>query len=347
MIRRIKHLSALAALALATSAQAQQNLALPAGEEWTHRQSGIAVPISVGGIARTRAQEFAPGEQDIAVQFSDRDGQEAISFYIFRNTNGNAALWFAQAQGAIEARPDFATPTLYQAVRAFSPPGQSTSSGLVAVYSPGSSSTFRGTGVALLPVGDWYVKVRASSKRRSAAEVAGWIDAVLADIRWPAAIVAAPAAEPITDCPNPLVYAGTAKAVAEGSDRLAANMAAAVMATGNGERAARWCRDVRLTPTQVVYRPDGDTQRYQLAFGDNGNAIIVGPALDLKNAPIFDDGTVKSGPFSVALFQAHQTLAFANHDSMPSPQQAVALLRAKPVAAVTRDGNNVKIQVEP
>lgn len=319
-----------------------------------HRQSGITVPASVGGTARTGAKLFAPDEQDVAVRFDGPGGQDFISFYIFRNTNGNAALWFAQAQAAIEVRPEFATPALYQDVRAFVPPGQSSSSGLIAVYTPGAGSTFpgasstvRGTGVAVLPVGDWYVKIRASSKRRSAAEVAAWIDTVLADIRWPATIAAAPAAEPIRDCPDALVYAGTAKAVAEGSDKLAANMAAAVMATGNGDRAARWCRDVRLTPTQVVYRPDGDTQRYQLAFGDNGNAIVVGPALNLNDAAIFEDGTKKAGPFGVALYQAHRTVVFANQDAMPSPQQAIALLGAKPVATVTRDGDNLKIQVAP
>lgn len=348
MIRLFNHLAALATLVLATPALGQQSLPLPEGKDWAHRQSGISVPVSVGGIARTDAKLFAPDEQDVAVQFDAPDGQDFISFYIFRNTNGNAALWFAQAQAAIEARPNLAAPTLYQSARPLAPPGQSSSSGLVAVYTPGSGSPFSSTGVAILPVGDWYVKVRASSKRRSPAEIAAWIDQVLADIRWPANIAAAPTAEPITDCPDALVYAGTAKAVAEGSDKLAANMAAALMATGKGDRAARWCRDVRLTATQVVYRPDGDRQRYQLAFGDNGNAIIVGPAIDLANAPIFEDGTAaKPGPFGVALYQAHRTVVFANQDAMPSPQQALALLNSKPVAKLTRDGDSLKIQVAP
>src|SRR3546814_2872356 len=39
---------------------------------------------------------------------------------------------------------------------------------------------------------------------------------------------------------------------------------------------ARWCRDEVVGDNMRVYRPDDGSDRYLIALGDNGNAVLVG-----------------------------------------------------------------------
>lgn len=321
---------ALTALAAAPGASAQQPLKVKEGKAWKHKHSGIAVPATLGGNVRSRATAFAPEELDVGLQFDTDTSSEALSFYIYRNTNGNVALWFAQAQSAVESRDIFHKPALVGAVRSFTPPGQAAASGLAATYAPGSPSAYRSTGMMLLPVGQFYVKVRASSQSRSPVELAQWMDQVLASIDWPKAIAAAPAAVPVADCADKLAFDADAKdAPKDGAAALMSSFLSLAIAdpkTAEETRPTGWCREAVVAPVQAVYRPDGDAARYLLAVGDNGNAVMVGPELAI--AELADGKTDTAPRFSVSLVQADATVNYLAQDGLPTPERAVEVIRA-------------------
>ncbi len=264
-INRLLVATATALLVAATPAAAQQPLPLKAGKAWEHKHSGIGVPATLGGLQRDAGMAYASDDLDVGLSYTERNAAESLSFYVFRNTNGAVPVWFAQAQWGIEKRDTFGNPPLAIAPAAFVPPGQHTASGLRAVYAPKSGS-YRSTGVLLLPVGDWYVKIRASSQSRAPEELASWMDSVLAEIDWPRDIAAAAAARPVTPCAEPLRFEAEA-ADASGDDLTAEALGVALMSSAAGDDSIakepaptlQWCRDRQLDGNVATYRADGST----------------------------------------------------------------------------------------
>lgn len=323
---------AMAGAACATPAAAQQDLAITAGQPWTHRHSGISVPPTLGGNALTVAKAYAEDELDVGLSFEPEGAKDFISFYVFRNTNGDVPVWTAQAQWAIENRAAFGKPTLAGAVEAFTPPGQTTLSGLKAIYSAESSGPYTSTGVALLPVGDWYVKVRATSRHRSPEELSRLIDQVLAEIRWPAEIAAAPAAQPVIPCPVPLSFPKKSKDATSGgmSDILGASLMSVAVndAKKQPTPAVQWCRDKQLGGNIAAYRPAESPDSYLLAYGDNGNGIWAGPSP--MNRVFAEIEKTKTAPprYGVTLHTAAQDILFFAQDRLPSPERTIEIINA-------------------
>jgi len=341
--------AALACIGGVPAASAQQILPVKADKAWKHKHSGITVPATLGGNIRSRVMAYAPDELDVSLQFDTQNAADSLSLYVYRNTNGNVALWFAQAQGAVESRDAFRNPVLAAPVRTFTPPGQSTPSGLVATYAPGAASAYRSTGVMLLPVGEFYVKVRASSQTRSPAELGAWMDQALAEIRWPSKVAAAAVAEPVADCPDRLTFDGTAKdAPKDGAAALMSSLLS--LAAGDpeiGKKAvgpARWCRDRIVAPMQTLYRPDGDAERYLLAVGDNGNAVIVGPEMSITDAA--EGKTTTSARFAIGLVTADRSINYVAQDSLPGPERVMEIIEAdRKVSSVTTWGKKRDVEL--
>jgi hypothetical protein len=342
--------------ATAVPATAQQALTLEAGKAWTHSHSGISIPAILAGTPRTGGKAYAADDLDISLGFTIGDAAESLSLYIFRNTNGAVPVWFSQAQWAVENRDIYRNPALSLAPQAFVPPGQTTASGIKAIYEP-KSGDYRSTGVMLLPVGDWYVKVRASSQSRSPAELARWMDTALAQVKWPKAIAAAPEAVPVIDCPAPLAFPVEAQdAPKNGAADLMTSMLGMTASRGQtkptaesiaAEKTARWCRDAALDSNQATYRRNADPTGYLLAIGDNGNGTWVGP--DASPGLLADE---KAGPvaprFSITLMMAAQNINFVAQDRLPSPQRVIEILKAnRTVTAAATWGQSKSLQVNP
>jgi len=300
-----------AAALSAAPVAAQQPLAVAEGKPWTHAHSGIIVPAALDELPRVRATSFAAPELDISQNFASDDGRESLTVYIFRNTNGAVPVWFAQAQRAISLRTDLADPPIGVAPVAFTPPGQSTASGIKAVFAPVGVEGIRSTGVALFAVGDWYVKLRANSATLTPADLSGWMEGVLAELTLPRGT--APAVRPIADCAPKLVFgpAATDSTLPDAALTAGVRTAAARMV------GTRWCLDQVVRGNQAVYRPDGARDRYLLATGDNGKAFAVEP-----------QGAAGVTYYSANLVGARQTFTIVAQDRMPSPQHVLDLAAA-------------------
>ncbi|WP_149037577.1 hypothetical protein [Sphingopyxis macrogoltabida] len=304
------------AMALPGAASAQQPLPVNAGAAWAHAHSGIVIPATLGGLARMRATSFAEPELDISQNFGSSDGNQQLTVYIFRNTNGAVPIWFAQAQRAISLREDLKNPALAIAPVAFTPPGQAAASGLKAVFAPAGVEGIRSTGVAPFAVGDWYVKMRATSATQSPGELSASMEAALSEIRLPQT-GAAVAAEPIADCATKLAFTGNAA----DSALPAPTLTAGVQTPAPRLTAPRWCIDSVVGGNRAVYRPEGTADRYLLAIGDNGKAVAVQPHA--------------AGYYSANFIVAAQIVALVAQDRLPTPQRALDLVEKKRAAGTT------------
>jgi hypothetical protein len=352
----IKVVVASAALALtpAIPAAAQQDLAIRPGEAWTHRHSGIIVPPTLGGNALTQAKAFAQDDLDVGLTFEPDGAQDFVSFYVFRNTNGGAPVWFAQAQWAIENRAIYGAPKLAAPPRAFALPGQAVTNGLRAVYAPQTAGGFfTSTGVVLVPVGNWYAKLRISSRNRTPSELEALIDRVIGEIQWPQQAAVAPAALPVIACPTPLAFDKQSKDLTGGG--MEEIVAAAIVSAADGDDSVKkeampatpvqWCRDRQLNNNIATYRANEATEAYLLTFGDNGNGVSVG--LSSVNKIMAElEGKKAKLRYSVTLHTAAEAANFISQDRLPSPERAIDIVNAnRRGSTVTTWGKERKVEI--
>ena len=246
---------------------------------------------------------------------------------------------------AIAARDIYRGVTPVTPAVAFAPPGQSTASGLLATWRPGSGR-YRSTGAAFMPLGaDWYVEVRYSSATIDPAAMEGRLRSAVAALGWPAGVAAQPAAAPIAACAAPLALSGQAERVTLGKDEammsvLANALGAAAANLPDKPGAApriptRWCRDAGtydLSAEHGVYRPIGTTDQYLLAFRDAGRALWVAPNT-LGAAIAGDRGKPAAARWSLSLADVAATANYADRDRLPPPDQAFQIARTEPPAS--------------
>lgn len=344
-------------LAAAAPAAAQQDLAIRAGENWTHGHSGIVVPSMLGGNPLTQAKGYAADELDISLSFAPKGATDYISFYIYRNTNGAVPIWFAQAQRAIEGRGSFDGPELIEAPHAIALPGQTTASGLKAVYAVGGNNGFTSTGLALLPVGRWYVKLRISSQRRTAAQLSQLIDNVISEIGWPKEMAAAAEALPVIPCPSLLHFDKASKDVRD-KNQVADIFGASLLSAAAAEKKptttpeqpvapVQWCVDRILDTGIAAYRPDQSTDSYLLALGDNGNGAWIGRS-EIAQLLVEMDKRKAPPRYGVTLHTAAQDIVFPAQDRLPAPERAYEIIdKGRGMGSVTTWGEKRAIEINP
>lgn len=324
-----------AALLSAAPALAQapkpQPIAVAADAPFRHDNSGLTLPATLAGLPRTRILENEAPQLDILAAWARGDDAE-LSVYVYRSTAGSVPVWFDRAVWAIETRGLYGTPVPAQPPVAFRPPGATADTGLLAAWTAGSGS-YTGTGVALVPFGEWLVKLRYSSKSEDGAAVAALLRAAVAGIGWPATLPPAPPAQPIAACAAPLAFKGKARsAPADMTNALIGALSGVVASSASATPPASWCRDAATLPMAGVYRPDGAVDRYLIALSDAGRGVSVGPGL----GGLFDP---KAKPrWAVNLVLPGQTVNFPQQDRLPTPARALELLREQPVSSASTWG---------
>lgn len=334
-------LSALACCLLMTqSPAAAEEMRLDPGARFEHRYSKIAIPPTLDGLPRVRAVEFAPDQLDVAFNYSDPDGREVVTLYIYRLASGSMPLWFDRARLVIEGNDKgFGKVAALDRDPAFTPPGQPAASGLVAVYA--TEGAYSSTGLAMMQVGEWLVKLRLSSASLSPEQLQNRIATVLAEVKWPKRM-AAPAAVPIAACAAPLPESARAKPTDNPMDAMmGALVGAAVSGKLGKEQAAPvlWCRDSVAEAGPAVYRADGETNAYLLALSDAGRAIRVQPTLRSQLDP-------KDKGWSVDFIDLGETVSFTPLDGLPPPDQAMEMVsEGKRVSVASTWGKSRTIQL--
>ncbi|MBY8822349.1 hypothetical protein [Sphingomonas colocasiae] len=330
MLRTV--LICVSALALSTigvqAQQGPQEIRLSAKKAFKHKHSGLEVPPMLDGIARSNITALEDDQLDTFIRFDRPDASEGITVYIYREVGNALPVWFDRARWAIETRAQlYGTPRRINEKLTFTPPGRSGDAGMIAIYMP-STGAYQSTGVALVPMGEWLVKIRYSSGTIAPDALAERIRGVLAALRWPGKLDDAPPAIPVEPCATSLpAQARSHPAPGDGASNLAGAMMSLPSLTGQfrakGAPPPRWCRDDGVEPKGNVYRPDDASDRYLIALSDAGRGISVRPD---GFAGLIEPDAKPS--WRIEMLDLSRITAFASQDRLPPPSQAIEIVRS-------------------
>lgn len=313
-----------AAMMLAAPGEAR-DLAVPAGKGWKHAETGLILPATLAGLARTALTDATTNEHDVAAQFASPDGSVTATLYLFHPAITDVPLWFDRSRTALESRDLFrnAAPASADPI-AFAPPGSASASALRQTYANAGRGV-RSTTLAVLPLGGWIVTIRMSAPALTADQLDQRLQQVIAAIRWPNGAAAAPVAVPLKACATPLVFGQAKEVKANGVDLL---MGLALTGAVTREAKARtisgpppvWCRDGEGKIEYGIYRTAGGLG-YSMALYDAGRVVSVFPSIM---------GQIdKTGTYSVSLEDVDDSsVAFPSFTAMPTPRQVWDVVKA-------------------
>jgi len=342
---RFTILFAAALCASAVSPAAAQDAAridVPAAASWKHAGTGLVLRPRIAGYPRGTIADSSGSELDVMVQYAE-GGATSVTLYIFRPSLMSVPMWFDRSETQILLRSDaYGTPVPAGSARAFTPPHAEAASGLQRVYVPGSGA-YKSTGLAMIPLGEWLVAVRASSTELDPVALDARLGEIVGGIVWPDKVAASPAAVPVAACAGVLAY--DPKAKPKKPDMAQALMGAVLLgipadkiekeAPDKASPPPVWCREGTPGSDYGVYRADNATNAYLLAVGDAGVTIGVGPAFPLEG---------KKVGYTLSVGTLDRTLIYPNFDKLPAPQAAFdAIQRLKPISSTTRGSGDLTI----
>jgi hypothetical protein len=298
-------------------------LEVPARASWQHAETRMILPPRAAALNRLEIRDNGDEEVDVVAQYGDPTGDLVTTIYLYRTMVPDASLWFDRALSTLLLRPGQPVTAIPVPVT-FARPGEAIESGLRTTIGV-DSAEIRSTALAVVPLGDWLVKVRMSSARLDPAALDGRLTEFIQALRWPRDTAAAPAARPIQPCERPLRLR-RASIVRDDLAQVLINSVAGAALQGNSELPPPvYCREGERRRDYGVYRPDGATNRYLVALGDAGIALLVGRSLDISELNLGGSGRRS---FAVTLLERRGTAVYPSFNRLPPPDQAVDLLSA-------------------
>jgi hypothetical protein len=218
-------------------------------------------------------------------------------------------------------------------------PGLSIESGLRVTYAFKDSDK-GGTGLAMVPLGDWLIAIRLSSPTMTPPAVDATLLDLVSKIRWPAQPPSGQSvATPVAACATSLK---TRKAKLIQPDLAQALIGATLSNIAEQKakertkdaRAPIFCRDGASLPEYAMYRSDMATDGYVLAIGDGGISASVFPGLSLTDR--------KEYAVTLATHDSHDT--YPSFNALPDPKQVFSLVTSqRPISRAMRSGSDILI----
>ncbi|MEO9636222.1 MAG: hypothetical protein ABJF89_04675 [Parasphingorhabdus sp.] len=328
----------------------QRTIEAKAGEDWHHAQTGVAMPAALGGFERQYIRDLTENGLDVFAQYHGDKGRTRVTLFFYRAAVDSVPLWFDAANQSLRRNVDFLPDSSEYLSSTFTPPGQSNASGMMAVYST-KGGDFKSSGVAMMPLNGWLVKIRFSSEELSPEEMAVLLEPMLNDIQWPEKIVSAPTAVPILSCAGKLKLADKVSRIKPTTtDAIIGGLTGALMTEESPEveeEAVVYCRDPQDFGRLSIYRPDETRTGYLLPLGDAGRAASVS---------INDIGGLIGGSkgkrYTPILMRLDQNVIFPDLNKLPTPQTLMAATGDNAaISSVTTwplsSGSNITINVSP
>lgn len=314
-----------------------RSLEVPNDKGWQHAQTGIILMSKLGGFQRAALRDNGKSELDISATYYGGNKVDTASIYIYRPGIPNLPMWFDRSHYAMTVNTDIKIGTPILPITRFAPPGTTIESGLRVTYALKDSDK-GGTGLAMVPIGDWIVAVRISSPTMRASELDAVLLETLSKIRWPSERPAAPVAEPIAPCANSLK---TRKARMIQPD-LAQALIGATLSNiveekskekpAAEDRPAVFCREGESIAEYGVYRSDRNNDGYVMALGDAGISASIYPGLSLTGGK----------EFAVTMATHDSRDTYPSFNALPQPKQVFALVMSRgPMSRAMRGGSNI------
>lgn len=353
---------ALVSSALATPASAQPAAPVPiaakANRAWTHKPSTIAFPAAIDGFARGDMQDLSGGALlDVSVAYDDPIGHTHVNIYVFHAAEPTTALWFDVAATMIATNDKFGTVTPHSAPIAFAIPGATVAAGLRQSFA--ITQLGRSSGVALIALGEWVVKLRMTSPVHDSAQLDAAMDRIIQQVAWPKTLPPLAAVTPLTPCPQPRSFGPRAEKAAQDDAAMLLGALVGTLATDNVQKArgkgeAPAAPALCILPDRIggrlpVYQADGEDGGYAIPLGDYGVLMTIGrDSLGGLLAPDKDKDSAPP-PWSVTVKQLDRWLQYPSYATMPPPTQAFEIFQTeKPVSSTSIYGKGKRhISISP
>ncbi len=322
-------------------------------KSWTHEPTALAFPASIGSFVRTDIRDLAGGGL-FNVDVTYRHPLAGIaSIYVYRVPVPGTALWFDIASHAIVSNSRFGSPSPWGEPIAFAIAGSDVPAGLRQSFSVTRIGT--SSGVAVVALGDWIVKLRMTSSTLDPAGLDDLMASLVRQIGWPATLPPLPPATRLQPCTNPIRFGRPATKRDQGGDGMVMGALAGLLtqaanakareagdASGRPPEPPQLCihphRPTASNPALAaplkVYQwlPDGDG--YLIPAGDSGTLLTTRKS-DL--ATILNKDAPAS--WSVVIKTPTQWINYADRDALPPPDQLIDIIQTeKPLTRTDTDG---------
>lgn len=355
------------ALTLAASMLAVPATAKPAApttlstkpdKPWTHKPSDIGFPAAIDGFARTAVQDLSGGPLlDVSVAYDDPVGRTHVNIYLYHAAMPATALWFDVAKTMIATNDQFGQPAAQGDPVAFAIPGGAVAAGLRQSFS--ITKIGRSSGVALIAIGEWVVKLRMTSPVHDAPELDMAMERMIQQIGWPRKRPPLSAVTPLSPCARPRTF-GSRAAMAEQDDgALLLNAMIGGMATDSSRR-ARTKGEAPDAPTLCVhpdriggrlpiYQGDREDGGYIIPLGDSGIVLDVGQNSLASLLNIEKGQDAPSAPWTVTVKTLDRWEQYPSYATMPPPTQAIDIIQQeKPLSSTSVYGKGgTRISISP
>ena len=312
----------------ANAQQAPQSISTPADSAWRHAGSGAVLPAAIEGYPRDGVFDLGKGQIDVVLQYR-RDGDTQITVFLFRPAVNSGPLWFDRSETIINTRDIYGNAVPAGPLALFALPGSNVQTGMRRSYKP-QGGRYAGTGVALVPFGEWMISIRISSTKLDPAAVDALLIKSIAAIGWPSGATA-PAAVAIEPCPSPLTFGKAERLKSNGGSALFGGLMA-----GAGDKkmpVPDYCREGAGDLHVGIYRFVGTDSGYTIAFNDAGRVVTVLP-----------DMLGKKSEFGVTLLDLDSISTYPGYKGLPAPNDVVTMVTSiAPVSTTVRGSNTVTI----
>ncbi len=356
MLRYLLALPALLALTAPLAAEPVP-IEVDASEVWVHEPTGLQLPPEISGMTRDRITSYLAGDSNVGSSFSDANGDEFLSIYVYRSGSYDVSMMADAAMAAITSNDRLGTIDQANALRTTFGGTTPAEQGGIRVTFP-VDGQFRSTGLAMFRSHDWLIKVRLSSRLADAETLDKRLAFLASGLPILPAAQADDAAYWIADCAASPPRAEVARHTLEMSDWLRAttrvslaidrdmeaqgNASAQVKKMFSNETDAKLCRDAASESGQMLYRDAEGGNPRAVVFGDSGTVAYV-----RRNGAL--DETDSSDPVMLSLSNGLVTEFYQGFEEVPGFQQILEVLNSeRPSAKVerTEKGSTISLPSE-
>jgi len=353
---------ALTAFVLARPAAAQPaapiGIATKANKPWTHKPSAIAFPSAIDGFARSEVQDLSEGGLlDVSVAYDDPIGHTHVNIYIYHAAEPSTGLWFDVAATMIATNDKFGTVTPQGDPTAFTIPGASVAAGLRQSFT--ITQIGRSSGVALIALGDWVVKLRMTSPVHDVVQLDAAMDRLIRQIGWPGTLPPLSAATTLLPCAQPRRFGPRASKIMQDNAATLLGAMMGSMATESRQKArkegkaptapALCVHSDRIGGRLPIYQGEGDNVGYIIPLGDSGVLLDVAQDALIGLLATEKDKAATPAPWSVTVKKLDRWVQYPSYAIIPPPDQAIEIVQNEaPLSSTILDGKGgSRINISP
>ncbi|SES18562.1 hypothetical protein [Sphingobium sp. YR768] len=355
------------AIALAASTASLPALAQPAaptaisakvGKPWLHKATGIALPATIDGFARGEILDLSNGPQlDVSIAYDDPIGRTHVNIYIYHAADPSTALWFDVAATMIATNDKFGMITPHSGPIPFTINGANVAAGLRQSFAV--TQIGRSSGVALIGLGEWVVKLRMTSPVYDSAQLDGAMDRMMQQVGWPKKLPPLGTATPLPPCAQPRSFGPPAEKAKQDDAAMLLGAMMGSLVTDNSRKTrekgeAPSAPALCVLPDRIggrlpIYQREGENAGYVIPLGDSGILLDVSQDSLAGLLTPEKDKDASPAPWSVTVKRLDRWLQYPSYATLPPPSQAIDIFqKEKPLSSTSIYGKGgTRISISP